>query len=41
MRNAPCLNCERRGCGSYHDECEKYKAFVEEYFEKQKAGSKH
>ena len=30
MRNAPCLNCERRGCGSYHDECEKYKAFVEE-----------
>ena len=30
MRNAPCLNCERRGCGIYHDECEKYKAFVEE-----------
>ena len=30
MSNAPCLNCDLRGCGSYHDECEKYKAFVEE-----------
>lgn len=30
MRSAPCLSCERRGCGSYHDECEQYRAFVAE-----------
>ena len=27
---APCLKCENAGCGSYHDECELYKAFKEE-----------
>lgn len=21
-----CMDCERKGCGSYHDECEKYQA---------------
>ena len=21
---APCMGCERRGCGAYHDVCEKY-----------------
>lgn len=25
MTNAPCKDCPRRGCGSYHDECKKYK----------------
>lgn len=25
---APCLNCERSGCGSYHDHCEKYREYV-------------
>lgn len=20
----PCMGCERRGCGAYHDVCEKY-----------------
>lgn len=24
---APCINCEKKGCGSYHDICEKYKEF--------------
>lgn len=23
----PCTNCERSGCGSYHDECEKFKEY--------------
>lgn len=22
-----CKHCEKRGCGSYHDQCEKYQAF--------------
>lgn len=28
---APCLSCEKRGCGSYHDECQKYQEFVREF----------
>lgn len=24
---SPCKTCENRGCGSYHDECEKYKEY--------------
>lgn len=28
MSNAPCKNCARKGCGSYHDECEKYQKYV-------------
>ena len=27
MKQPPCRNCERRGCGSYHDECPKFKAY--------------
>ena len=27
---APCLKCKNAGCGSYHDECEIYRAFKEE-----------
>lgn len=26
----PCLNCERRGCGSYHDICPEYKQYKDE-----------
>lgn len=26
----PCLGCERKGCGAYHDKCEKYQAFLAE-----------
>lgn len=28
--NTPCINCENSGCGSYHDQCEKYIAFRKE-----------
>lgn len=28
--NAPCMNCEKKGCGSYHSQCEKFKKFQEE-----------
>lgn len=24
MRPAPCKDCERKGCGSFHDECPLY-----------------
>ena len=27
--NTHCENCENRGCGSYHDKCEKYQEFLE------------
>ena len=27
MINCPCINCEKKGCGVYHEECEAYKAF--------------
>ena len=27
MINCPCINCEKKGCGVYHDKCEKYQAF--------------
>lgn len=23
----PCGNCENKGCGSYHDECEKFQKY--------------
>lgn len=35
----PCANCERKGCGSYHDECKKYKEFVK-HRESEKAFNK-
>ena len=28
--NAPCVDCERKGCGAYHDQCEKFKQYKEE-----------
>lgn len=30
MRVSPCKYCERKGCGSYHDECTDYLEWVEE-----------
>ena len=30
MKKAPCVDCERKGCGSYHDKCELYLAFCAE-----------
>ena len=27
MKKAPCVDCERKGCGSYHDQCEKYREY--------------
>lgn len=30
MNNAPCKNCDRRGCGSYHDICEVYQEWKRE-----------
>ena len=31
MCTAPCLKCERRGCGSFRDECEVYQSFLTEH----------
>lgn len=28
--NAPCVDCEMKGCGAYHDQCEKFKQYKEE-----------
>lgn len=25
----PCINCERKGCGAYHDECKSYNDYKE------------
>ena len=30
MSNAPCKNCEMKGCGAYHSQCEKYLKFRED-----------
>ena len=30
MINCPCVNCEKKGCGVYHDKCEKFLAFKRE-----------
>ena len=30
MKNAPCVNCSKKGCGSYHEQCELYLAFKQE-----------
>ena len=24
---APCVNCDKKGCGSYHDKCPEYQQF--------------
>lgn len=30
MSSAPCKNCEMKGCGAYHSQCEKYLKFRED-----------
>ena len=30
MKKAPCVDCENKGCGAYHDKCELYLAFRDE-----------
>ena len=30
IEDSPCARCEMKGCGAYHDICEKYKAYKEE-----------
>lgn len=25
--DTPCKNCERKGCGAYHDHCDKYQEY--------------
>lgn len=29
MIECPCRECERRGCGAYHDKCDKYQRYNE------------
>lgn len=26
----PCINCENKGCGSYHDKCEPFQEYKKE-----------
>ena len=26
----PCIECEKQGCGAFHDKCELYKQYAEE-----------
>ena len=35
MKN-PCIDCENKGCGSYHDECERHKEWKD--FERVRRG---
>ena len=30
MKGAPCKNCDRKGCGAYHDQCEKFLEYKRE-----------
>lgn len=30
MMVVPCKSCDKRGCGPYHDKCEKYQAYKRE-----------
>lgn len=27
---APCIDCDKKGCGSYHDKCPEYQQFKQE-----------
>lgn len=27
---APCVDCERKGCGKFHSQCEKYQEYWQE-----------
>lgn len=31
MSKSPCKDCERKGCGSYHDECKVYQEYVKNH----------
>lgn len=31
MAEAPCKDCEKKGCGAYHDKCPEYLAFKEQH----------
>ena len=33
----PCKECDRKGCGAYHDQCEAYQEFLRLNAEKRKA----
>lgn len=37
VNSAPCIECEKKGCGAYHDECEKYKEYVEKNIQKSRS----
>lgn len=26
----PCINCDKKGCGSYHDECEEFQEYIDD-----------
>lgn len=43
--NCPCKDCEKKGCGAYHELCEKYQAFraekLKEYEERIKGFTKN
>ena len=34
MKTAPCKDCERKGCGPYHDKCEVYQAWKKDLDER-------
>ena len=29
IKDTPCKDCDRKGCGSYHDECEQFQEWKE------------
>lgn len=31
MEKAPCVDCNKKGCGAYHDKCDKYREFCEKH----------
>lgn len=37
----PCIKYERKGCGSYHDQCKAYKTYKEERFKLKSQLRKH
>ena len=39
--NSPCKDCENKGCGSYHDKCEKYAGYKEQLDRDREEEDKH
>lgn len=37
----PCKDCENKGCGAYHDKCEKYLQFIKSNEETKKRQHKY